>query len=115
MIGKLDLADPERAAPAREAQPSQEKSGQLPERVEAEASRHDRVALEMTTEKPQFGIDVELGHDRAFAMRPAGFGDFRNSVEHQHRRQRQLGVSGPEQFAATAGEEIFVSELGAPL
>ena len=33
-------------------------------------------------------------------------------IEHQHRRQRQLGIAGSEQLTATAGEEIFVAEIG---
>src|SRR5262245_11062544 len=40
---ELDLAHPERAAAARSAEPAQEKAGQLPQRVESEATGHDRI------------------------------------------------------------------------
>ena len=31
-----------------------------------------------------------------------------NALEHQHRRQRQLGIARAEQLAAPAGEQILV-------
>ena len=49
--GELDLADAERAAPARRAEPAQEEAGQLPQRIEPEAARHDGIALEMAARR----------------------------------------------------------------
>ena len=36
--------------------------------LRAQAAGHHRVALEMAAEKPQVGMDVELGDDVALAM-----------------------------------------------
>ena len=110
----LTSPTPERPAAAGKAEPAEEKPGQLPERVEPEASRHDGIALEMAREEPQLRLDVELGAHAAFAMGAARFADVGDAVEHQHRRQRQLGVSRAEQLSAAAGQKVFVGELGAP-
>ncbi len=59
------------------------------------------------------GLIDEFGAKEAFAVRPALLGDLRDAVEHQHRGQRQLGVSGPEQLAAAAGEQILEFKAGA--
>jgi hypothetical protein len=42
------------------------------------------------------------------------FADFGNTVEHQHRRQGQLCVTGAEEFTAAASEQIFVLEAMPP-
>ena len=114
LIDEFDFADAERPTAAGQAEPAEEEARQLPQRVEPEASRHDRIALEMATEEPQLRLDVELGAHFALAMGAAGLGDVDDAIEHQHRRQRQLRVSGAEQVAAAAGQEIFVGEMGAP-
>ena len=109
--GELDLADAERAAPARRAEPAQEEARQLPQRIQAQAARHHRIALEVAGEEPVEGRvagNLELGHDLALAVRAAGLGDAGNAVEHEHRRQRQLGVAGAEQLAPAAGQQILV-------
>jgi hypothetical protein len=43
------------------------------------------------------------------------FLDFADAVEHQHWRERQLGVTGTEQVAARAGQKVIVIKLIAPL
>ena len=68
----------------------------------------------MATKKPKVRIDVELGPHAAFAVGPSSLGDLADPVEHQHGRQRQLGVAGSEQLAAAAGDETFVIETGTP-
>ncbi len=70
LIGEVDLkkADTERAAATRQAEPAEEEAGELPERIEAEAARHDGVALEMAIEEPEVRLDVELGADEALAV-----------------------------------------------
>ena len=55
LAGELHLADAERPAAARLAEPAEKEAGQLPQRVEAEAARHDRIALEMALEEPEVG------------------------------------------------------------
>src|SRR5690606_6807176 len=67
---KLHFARTQGAAPAFIAQPAQVEANQLPHGVEAEATRHYRVAFEMAGEKPQVGMDIQFGNDFAFAPRP---------------------------------------------
>src|SRR6201995_735010 len=61
--GEFDLADAQRPAAARRLHPAEEKAQQLPQRVERQATRHHRIALEMAGEEPEVGLHVELGHD----------------------------------------------------
>src|SRR5262245_4040960 len=63
LAGELELAQPERATLAGRAEPTQEKAEQLPQGVEAEAARHDWIALEMAGEEPEVGLELE--HRRA--------------------------------------------------
>ena len=56
----------------------------------------------MALEKPQLGIDVEFGDDFALVEFTAFLGDANDAIEHQHRRQRQQGIAGPEQLALAA-------------
>ena len=69
----------------------------------------------MAAEEPEIGLDVEFGADKALAVGAAVFGDLDDAVEHQHRRQRQLGVALAEQLAAAAGQKVFIRELRASL
>src|SRR6185436_2199890 len=59
LAGKLELAQTKRPPLARRAEPAEEKTEQLPQRVEAEAARHHRIALEMAGEEPEVGFDLE--------------------------------------------------------
>ena len=65
----------------------------------------------MTGEKPELGLDVEFRPHAALAVRAAILADVGDAVEHQHRRQRQLGIACSEQFAAAAGQQILKGEL----
>src|SRR5262245_48672753 len=65
----------------------------------------------MAGEEPEVGLYVELGDDPPPAVLAALFLDLADAVEHQHRRQRQLGVARAEQLAASAGEKVLVLEL----
>src|SRR5262245_36424300 len=69
----------------------------------------------MARKEPEVGLHVELGDDPPPAMLAALFLDFADAVEHQHRRQRQLGVARAEQLPASTGEKVFVVELIPPL
>ena len=114
----LHLAHPQRTAPARRAEPAEKEARQLPQRIETQAAGHDRVALEMAGPEPiqrRIAGNLELGHDLALAVRAAGLGDAGDALEHEHRRQGQLGVAGAEQLAAAAGQQIlvFVARSGA--
>src|SRR6476659_1389249 len=50
--GKFHLADAERAAFARGAEPAEEEARQLPQRIESQAAGHDWVALEVAGPQP---------------------------------------------------------------
>ncbi len=81
---------PERAAPAGRAEPAEKEAEQLPERVEAEAAGHHRIALEVAREEPQVRLEFEHRAHQALAVFAAHLRDLGDAVEHQHRRQRQL-------------------------
>ena len=86
----------------------------LPQSIQAQASGHHRIAFEMAFEKPEVGIDVELGDHLALAIFAAIGGDGGNAVEHQHRGHRQLGVAGTEQIAPGAGQQALKVKTGFP-
>ena len=114
--GELDLADAERPAAAGGAKPAQEETRHLPQGIEAEAARHHRIALEVAFEEPIEPVvagHLELGGDLALAVQAAGLGNERDAVEHQHWRQRQLGVAGAEKLAASARKKILEFEARA--
>ena len=108
LTGELDLAAAQRPAAAGRAAPAEEETGHLPQRVEPEATRHHRVALEVAFEEPEVRSNVELGPHLAAIMAAASVVDAGDAVEHQHGRERQLGIAGAEKLAASAGEELFV-------
>ena len=109
---ELHLAGRQRAALAGLAQPAEEEAAHLPQRVEAEAAGHDRVADEMAGEEPEVAVDVEFGADIALVELAAALADLGDAVEHQHRRIGQLGVSGAEQLTAGAGQQILIGVAG---
>ena len=87
---------------------------QLPQRVQAQAARHHRIAFEMTFEEPEVGMNVEFGDDLAFAVRPAIVVDGGDAVEHQHRGHGQLRIAGTEQLTAGAGQQALKVKTGFP-
>src|SRR5450631_2109903 len=84
--GELDLADAQRPAASGRLHPAQEKAEKLPQRVERQAARHHRIALEMAGEEPKVRLHVELGHDLALAIAAALVVDLHDAIEHQHWR-----------------------------
>src|SRR5471030_1059305 len=100
LAAELDFAAAERAPAPLASHPAQVKTDQLPHRIQPQASRHHRVALEMTGEKPEFRAQVQLGHDLALAVGSALVADVDDAVEHEHGRQGQLRVAGTEHLAA---------------
>jgi hypothetical protein len=102
LAGKFHLAQSQRPAFARRADPAQEETEQLPERVEPETARHDRIALEVAGKEPEIGLEFQHGANQALAIFAAGLRDLRNAVEHQHRGERQLGIARAEQFSSPA-------------
>src|ERR1039457_2050042 len=96
LAAELDFAAAERASATLAPHPAQIETDQLPHRVQPQASRHHRVALEMAGKKPEFGAQVELGDDLTLAVGSALFADVDDAVEHQHGRQGQLRVAGAE-------------------
>src|SRR5438477_1226725 len=114
LAAELQLAQAERAALAGLAEPGEEKAQHLPQRIEAEAARHHRIALEVAREEPQVGLHVELGPHPSLAVLAAVLRNLGNSLEHQHGRQRQLGIALAEQFTPPTGQEILVIVAHAP-
>jgi hypothetical protein len=85
----------------------------LPESVESEATRHHWITLEMAGEQPiQTFVsgNFQLGDNLSFAMCAACFGNRCNAVDHQHWRQRELGVTRPKQLATRTGQQILKLE-----
>src|SRR5438067_1572023 len=66
LAGELDLAKPERAPSAGSSEPAQEEPEQLPERIEAQAPRHDGITLEMAVKEPQVRPKIEHRAHQAF-------------------------------------------------
>src|SRR5215831_10415146 len=112
--GKLHLAHAERAPVAVRAEPAEKEPEQLPQRVEAETTRHHRIALEMAGEEPEIRLYIELGARHALAVLAALLGDLRDAVKHQHRRQRQLRPLG-KHLATAAGQELLIVEARRPV
>ena len=48
-------------------------------------------------------MDVELGNDLPLAVLAPLLGDAGDAVEHEHGRQRQLCIAGPEKLATGTG------------
>jgi hypothetical protein len=61
----------------------------------------------MAAKKPQVGVDIQFGHDRPFAMRPAITVDINDAVNHQHIIGRQFSSVCTEQVAGAAKFELF--------
>ena len=68
LIGEFDFPNTKRPAASREAEPTQIKAEELPQRVEPEAARHHRIALEMAAEEPEVRLDRIFGQDHALAI-----------------------------------------------
>src|SRR3984893_13245701 len=115
LIGKFDLAHAERPAASIEAKPAEIKTKELPKRIEPEAARHHRIALEMAAEKPEVWLDRKFGQDHALAIGAALFRNIRDSIEHQKRRQRESRIAWPKEFAPRAGDQVLIFEIGTPL
>lgn len=104
---QFDLADADRASLARRARPAEPIADHLPHGVETEGARHHRIAGKVTAEKPEIGPDIELADDMALAEFAAIRADFDDTVHHQHRRRRKLGIARPEIAALARVEQIF--------
>src|SRR5262249_25585009 len=115
LAGHLQFAESQRPAAPLPADPAQIEADHLPERIEPEATGHDRIVLEMTTEEPEVRLDVELGTDEALAEMAAGLADFADARKHQTRGQRQLGVARPETPPGASSPQVSISKTAAPI
>src|SRR3954453_310369 len=115
LTGEFQFAEPQGPAAPPAADPPEIEADHLPKCIQAEAAGPHRVVLEMTAEKPQVRLHVEFGTDQPLAIFPAGFTDFTDPVEHQHRRQRQLRVARPKHLPAAAGQKTLVFVPAAPI
>src|SRR4029078_829110 len=109
LAGELELAQTQRPALARRAEPAKEKAQQLPERIKAEAAWHHRIALEVAGEEPEVRPYIEHRAHQALTVLAAPFRDLGNAIEHQQRWQRKLRPLG-EQVAAAAGQQVLELE-----
>src|SRR5437899_1120248 len=114
LAGKLEFAEAERAALARRTEPAEEKSQELPQRIEAKATRHYRIALEMAGEEPKIRLHFQRRAHQTLAVFAARFRQLGNAVEHQHRRQWQLWSFG-KHLAPAAGQQVFEFKAVAPV
>jgi hypothetical protein len=64
----------------------------------------------MAFEKPQIGIDIELGFDLTFAVFATLFRNMRDAVQHEHIGHRQAAIGRPEHVAVSTIDKIFVAE-----
>ncbi|MNL58378.1 hypothetical protein D3C87_1820080 [compost metagenome] len=62
----------------------------------------------MAGEIPVVWADIVFSADETLVEGAAGFGNFGDAVNHEHGRQRKLGISRAEQFAASAGKDLLV-------
>src|SRR5690606_16813093 len=69
----------------------------------------------MAAEKPEIGFDVEVGADQSFSKLPAILVYIGDTIEHQHRRQRQLSVSRSELFPPDARQQPLIIFAAAPV
>src|SRR5579863_6378614 len=65
LAAELHHAAANRPAAALAADPAEVEADQLPQRIQAQAAGHHRIAEEMAVEEPEAGIDVEFGLDVA--------------------------------------------------
>jgi len=69
----------------------------------------------MARKEPEVGAKIEHGAHQPLAVFAAGFRNLRNAIEHEHRRQRQLGIAGAEQFASRASQKLVIAETRMPV
>ena len=57
--------------------------------------------------EPIVARNLEFSDHLSLAVCSALFRDVSDPIEHQHRRQRQLGIAGSEHAAVTTLQQIF--------
>ena len=103
---ELNFANAKGTALSRLAQPAKEESRKLPKRIEAEASRHYGITLEVTRKEPQIRFNIEFSDHFSKSRGTAILGNLGDPIEHQHGRQGQLGISWPEEFTSSTCQEF---------
>jgi hypothetical protein len=73
----------------------------------ASRPRHPGIAGKVAVEEPQVRVDVEFGDELALAVMAAFFADADDTVEHQHVGSRQLRITGAEEFALAALQQLL--------
>ena len=69
----------------------------------------------MAFEEPQVRPDIQFGDDFSLAIGAAGVGNVVDPVEHQHGRQRKLGIARPEHIAMSAVDQFIIGEALKPV
>ena len=104
--GELDLTAAQCATAPWITPPTEEKAYELPHGVQAQTAGHHRVTGEVTGEKPQVRVDIELCDQLSLAGCASLRADVADTVHHQHIFDRQLRVAGAEQLAHAAGDQF---------
>jgi hypothetical protein len=81
------FADSKSAAFSLEPPPAEIKSQKLAQTIKHQATRHNRVVLKMSGEKPEIRHNLKLCLDYAMLIFAALVGYFRNPIQHKHVRQ----------------------------
>jgi hypothetical protein len=61
----------------------------------------------MTAKEPEPLLNIKFGSNEAFIEESPILTDGGNAIEHEHGRQRQLGVAGPEKLTMPTQQEII--------
>ncbi|CSP50959.1 Uncharacterised protein [Shigella sonnei] len=107
LTSEFHFANAQCAAFTFAAQPAEVEPYQLPHCVQAQASRHNRIANKVASEEPQIRIDIQFCFNIPFVEVTTRFGHFDHTVHHQHIRCWQLRAFSAKQFTATRGKKVF--------
>ena len=113
--GELHLADAKRSAASLHAAPAEIETGELPQRVEAEAARHHGIPDEMAGKEPEVRADVEFGHDMALPSGPPSseIAVIRSNISIGG--AEKLGIARAEHLAPRAGQQALVVDAARPI
>ena len=104
---ELLFSGAERATFTGESAPAEEKTDQLPQGIEPQATGHDRITGKVAVEEPQIRPDIQFRHEFAAAILTPVGGNFGYAVQHQHVVDRQLGVTRTKQPAITTLDQFI--------
>jgi len=110
LAGEFHVAAAQRAALALAAGPAEVEAEQLPERIQAQAARHDGILEEVAPEEPHVRLDGQFGVDQTAIVGAAVVGNATDLVEHEHVVDRQARIARTEGLAVAAGDQLLVGK-----